>query len=142
VTPDREESRQCLTAGVSTLRPDIRGAATASRAAGGNQMGTRATETDRDAEPARTPETANQSRKPRPTETGRDQERRIIIRVSGVRVPPPLSGGQAKAAVACSSRKVYAAAGALRSGPSKHGIRLSTDATIRGIPDARRRAEE
>ena len=36
-------------------------------------------------------ETATQSRKARPTETGRNAERRTIIRVSGVRVPPPLS---------------------------------------------------
>src|SRR5438874_13611541 len=57
---------------------------------GGNRVGTRATEMGRGDRPARGAETAVSSRNARPTEIGRDQERRIIIRVSGVRVPPPL----------------------------------------------------
>jgi hypothetical protein len=44
---------------------------------GGNQMGTRATETGRDAGPVLAAETAIERRKARPTETSRDQRRRL-----------------------------------------------------------------
>jgi hypothetical protein len=58
---------------------------------GGNQVGTRPTESHRDGERYSLAETGYVQEILVSAELGRDERRRIMIRVSGVRVPPPLS---------------------------------------------------